>query len=141
MSVMRDDSQQTSCNVMVQNKDGTQQAIASATCSLRPGRSFSFMVDVFDAQAVAANLTGVTDTIAGYMAEEFAKAQQCYRRVLEAFPDHPRARLFLKDSSASGDLQVDEQDIEAVHHRRSRATHGAVQAEHRNAVLRVEKIR
>jgi DNA-directed RNA polymerase subunit alpha len=43
--------------------------------------------------------------------DEFAKAQQCYRRVLEAFPDHPRARLFLKDSSASGDLQLDEQEM------------------------------
>jgi DNA-directed RNA polymerase subunit alpha len=43
--------------------------------------------------------------------DEFAKAQQCYRRVLEAYPDHPRARLFLKDSSASGDLQLDEQEM------------------------------
>jgi len=43
--------------------------------------------------------------------DDFAKAQQCYRRVLEAFPDHPRARLFLKDSSASGDLQLDEQEM------------------------------
>jgi len=42
--------------------------------------------------------------------DDFTKAQQCYRRVLEAFPDHPRARLFLKDSSASGDLQLDEQE-------------------------------
>lgn len=42
--------------------------------------------------------------------DEFAKAQQCYRRVLEAYPDHPRARLFLKDSSASGDLKLDEQE-------------------------------
>jgi DNA-directed RNA polymerase subunit alpha len=41
---------------------------------------------------------------------DFAKAQECYRRVLEAYPDHPRARLFLKDSSASGDLQLDEQE-------------------------------
>jgi DNA-directed RNA polymerase subunit alpha len=41
---------------------------------------------------------------------EFAKAQECYRRVLEAHPDHPRARLFMKDSSASGDLQLDEQE-------------------------------
>ena len=41
--------------------------------------------------------------------DQFDKAQKCYERVLEAFPDHPRARLFLKDSSASGDLQVSEQ--------------------------------
>lgn len=43
--------------------------------------------------------------------DDFAKAQRCYRRVLEAFPDHPRARLFLKDSSASGDMQLDEQEM------------------------------
>ena len=43
--------------------------------------------------------------------DDFASAQQCYKRVLEAFPDHPRARLFLKDSSASGDLKLDEQEL------------------------------
>jgi DNA-directed RNA polymerase subunit alpha len=41
---------------------------------------------------------------------DFAKAQQCYRRILEAIPDHPRARLFLKDSSAAGDLRTEEQE-------------------------------
>jgi len=43
--------------------------------------------------------------------EDFTKAQRCYRRVLEVFPDHPRARMFLKDSSASSDLKQDEQDL------------------------------
>jgi DNA-directed RNA polymerase subunit alpha len=41
--------------------------------------------------------------------DQFDKAQRCYERVLEAYPDHPRARLFRKDSTASGDLQVSEQ--------------------------------
>ena len=41
---------------------------------------------------------------------DFAKAQQCYRRILEAIPDHPRARLFMKDSSAAGDLRTEEQE-------------------------------
>jgi len=41
--------------------------------------------------------------------DEFAKAQRCYKRVLEVFPDHARARMFLKDSSAGGDLKQDEQ--------------------------------
>jgi DNA-directed RNA polymerase subunit alpha len=41
---------------------------------------------------------------------DFAKAQECYRRILEAYPSHPRARLFLRDSSASGSLQLDEQE-------------------------------
>jgi DNA-directed RNA polymerase subunit alpha len=42
--------------------------------------------------------------------DDFTRAQQCYKRILAAFPDHPRARLFLKDSSASGDLKMDEQE-------------------------------
>ena len=41
---------------------------------------------------------------------EYAKAQQCYRRILDAIPDHPRARLFLKDSSAAGDLRAEEHE-------------------------------
>jgi DNA-directed RNA polymerase subunit alpha len=42
--------------------------------------------------------------------EDFTRAQQCYRRILEAMPDHPRARLFMRDSSAAGDLQLGEQE-------------------------------
>ena len=42
--------------------------------------------------------------------DDFAHAQKCYKRILQAFPDHPRARLFLKDSSASGDLQMGDQE-------------------------------
>ena len=43
--------------------------------------------------------------------DDFAHAQQCYRRILEAIPDHPRARLFLRDSTAAGDLQHGEQQL------------------------------
>lgn len=43
--------------------------------------------------------------------DDYPNAQQCYKRILEAYPDHPRARLFLKDSSASGDLKLDEQEL------------------------------
>lgn len=42
--------------------------------------------------------------------DDFSSAQQCYKRILQVYPDHPRARLFLKDSSASGNLQLDEQE-------------------------------
>ena len=41
---------------------------------------------------------------------DFAKAQQCYRKILDAIPDHPRALLFLKDSTAAGDLRTEEQE-------------------------------
>ncbi len=39
---------------------------------------------------------------------DFAKAQACYKRVLDVFPDHPRARLYMKDASASGNVYYDE---------------------------------
>ncbi len=50
--------------------------------------------------------------------DEFAKAQECYRRILDGLPhDAPgreqavaRARLFMKDSAASGDRLLDEQE-------------------------------
>ncbi|QDV23948.1 DNA-directed RNA polymerase subunit alpha C-terminal domain-containing protein [Aureliella helgolandensis] len=39
---------------------------------------------------------------------DFSKAQACYKRVLDVFPDHPRARLYMKDASASGNVHFDE---------------------------------
>ena len=39
---------------------------------------------------------------------DFSKAQACYKRVLDVFPDHPRARLYMKDASASGNVYYDE---------------------------------
>jgi len=40
--------------------------------------------------------------------EQFERAAQCYRRILDVYPDHPRARLFLKDAEASTDQFYDE---------------------------------
>jgi DNA-directed RNA polymerase subunit alpha len=40
--------------------------------------------------------------------DDYARAVQCYQRVLDVFPNHPRAMLFLKDASASGDMYYDE---------------------------------
>jgi len=42
--------------------------------------------------------------------EKFDKAQRCYERILDVYPDHQRARLFLKDASASGDMFYDEDE-------------------------------
>ncbi|MCA9126789.1 MAG: tetratricopeptide repeat protein [Planctomycetales bacterium] len=39
---------------------------------------------------------------------EYTKAQACYKRVLDVFPAHDRARLYMKDASASGNVQYDE---------------------------------
>lgn len=47
--------------------------------------------------------------------QQYDRAQGCYQRVLEAFPDHPRARLYLKDASASGVMSDD--DVRKQHDR------------------------
>lgn len=39
---------------------------------------------------------------------DFGKAQACYKRILDVFPNHPRARLYMKDASASGNVFYDE---------------------------------
>jgi DNA-directed RNA polymerase subunit alpha len=41
--------------------------------------------------------------------QQFDRAQICYQRVLDAYPDHPRARLYAKDASASGNILFDEE--------------------------------
>jgi DNA-directed RNA polymerase subunit alpha len=40
---------------------------------------------------------------------DFGKAQLCYKRILEVYPDHARARLYIKDASASGNTYYDEE--------------------------------
>ena len=39
---------------------------------------------------------------------QYEHAAQCFQRVLDVRPDHPRATLFLKDCQASGDMYYDE---------------------------------
>jgi DNA-directed RNA polymerase subunit alpha len=39
---------------------------------------------------------------------QYDRAQQCYQRILEQYPNLGRARLFLKDAQASGDMFYDE---------------------------------
>ncbi len=41
--------------------------------------------------------------------EQYERAAMCYRRVTIAWPDHPRARMYLKDAEASFNMLVDEQ--------------------------------
>ncbi|QDT62915.1 DNA-directed RNA polymerase subunit alpha C-terminal domain-containing protein [Calycomorphotria hydatis] len=47
--------------------------------------------------------------------ENYSAAAYCFRRVLEVYPNHERARLFLKDIEAAGDMYYDE---EAARHQR-----------------------
>jgi DNA-directed RNA polymerase subunit alpha len=41
--------------------------------------------------------------------QQFDRAQQCYRRILDVFPNEPRAQLFIKDAQASSDMYYDEE--------------------------------
>jgi DNA-directed RNA polymerase subunit alpha len=41
--------------------------------------------------------------------QQFDRAQQCYQRILDVYPDHAQARLYLKDAAASGDMLYDEE--------------------------------
>ena len=53
-------------------------------------------------------------------AGRYDRAARCYQRILDVFPSHGRARLFLKDTHASGDMLFDDDD------RRSRDREGHV---------------
>ncbi len=39
---------------------------------------------------------------------DYNKAQACYKRILDVYPGHARARLYMKDASASGNIYYDE---------------------------------
>ncbi len=39
---------------------------------------------------------------------QFERASLCYQRVLDAYPEHPRARMYQKDVAASRDMYYDE---------------------------------
>ncbi len=41
--------------------------------------------------------------------ERYREAAYCYRRILAVYPQHPRARLFLKDAEASYNMYYDEE--------------------------------
>jgi DNA-directed RNA polymerase subunit alpha len=40
--------------------------------------------------------------------QQYERARQCYQRILDVFPTDARARLFMKDAQASGDMYYDE---------------------------------
>ncbi len=42
--------------------------------------------------------------------ERYDRAARCYQRVLDIYPSHERARLFLKDARASGDMYFDDDE-------------------------------
>jgi len=42
--------------------------------------------------------------------EKYERAAGCYQRILDVYPDHTRAGLFLKDTQASGDMYYDDDE-------------------------------
>ena len=40
---------------------------------------------------------------------QFDKAQLCYKRILDCYPDHPQASLYMKDAAATGNMLYDEE--------------------------------
>jgi len=42
---------------------------------------------------------------------EISKAEKCLRQILDTSPNHPRARLFMKDVQASRDMYYDEEHV------------------------------
>jgi DNA-directed RNA polymerase subunit alpha len=43
--------------------------------------------------------------------QQYDRARACYSRILEMYPNDPRAQLYLKDTSASGDMYFDEDAV------------------------------
>jgi len=50
--------------------------------------------------------------------DEFPRAAECYREVLKVYPNHPRAKSFLRDAESSRSMVVDE-DMERKEDRRN----------------------
>ncbi|MEE2936834.1 MAG: DNA-directed RNA polymerase subunit alpha C-terminal domain-containing protein [Planctomycetota bacterium] len=40
---------------------------------------------------------------------QFDKAQLCYKRILDCYPDHPQTQLYMKDAAATGNMLYDEE--------------------------------
>ncbi len=40
---------------------------------------------------------------------KFDKAQLCYKRILDCYPNHPQAQLYMKDAAATGNMLYDEE--------------------------------
>ena len=77
MAIERSESQQTTCNATAVI-DGERKQVASATCSIRPGKSMTFSVDV---QADLSQLSeedrkAIAVMFEDYLAEEQMKASE-----------------------------------------------------------------
>jgi GNAT superfamily N-acetyltransferase len=51
--------------------------------------------------------------------EEFAASERCLRQVLDTYPNHPRARLFMKDVQASREMVIEEEQDRDIFKRKA----------------------
>lgn len=77
MAIERSDSQQTTCNATAVI-DGERKQVASATCSIRPGRSMTFSVDVLTdwIQVSMEDRMVVAKMFSDYLTDELVKASE-----------------------------------------------------------------
>ncbi len=77
MAIERSDSQQTTCNATAVI-DGERRQVASATCSIRPGKSMTFSVDVQQdlSQLSEEDRKAIAVMFEDYLAEEQIKASE-----------------------------------------------------------------
>ena len=72
MAIERSDSQQTTCNAMAE-LNGERRMVASATCSIRPGKSLNISVNLMDG-AEQADQSEISGIFSEYLKEEIEKA-------------------------------------------------------------------
>ena len=75
MSIERTDSQQTTCNATTLI-NGERRQVASATCTLRAGKSLMFSVDLLDGgpELTADDRRDIADMFGNYLVSELEKA-------------------------------------------------------------------
>ena len=75
MAIERSDSQQTTCSAAAMI-DGERRQVATATCTIRPGRSVIFSIDlVTDAPPEAQDMGAISAMFSAYLEDEMRKAE------------------------------------------------------------------
>lgn len=74
MAIERSDSQQTTCSATAM-VNGERRQVASATCSIRPGRAINISIDLMEGmEPTAEELAEIKEMFTGYIAGEVKKA-------------------------------------------------------------------
>ncbi len=75
MAIVRDDSQQTNAIFWCVTPQGEKKQAVSASCSIRPNRGLTLVVDVLDAESSMGDVRSeITEEIMYYIRGEIQKA-------------------------------------------------------------------